>query len=88
MVHVFPHVRSFTCWEPQFDLVRKKFEQVLAVLTVLAVFSRFDSFDSLRRFNSFRRFNNFDIFHSFDNFENTVVLSTPNSYAFSFKKAP
>ena len=20
MVHVFPHIRSFTCWEPQFDI--------------------------------------------------------------------
>ena len=20
MVHVFPHIRAFTCWEPQFDI--------------------------------------------------------------------
>ena len=26
MVHVFPHVRSFTCWEPQFDLVSRFFK--------------------------------------------------------------
>ena len=37
MVHVFPHVRSFTCWEPQFDIADLRYFTSLKNLTLLRI---------------------------------------------------
>ena len=37
MVHVFPFVRSFTCWEPQFDIVDLRYFSHLKHLTLLRI---------------------------------------------------
>jgi len=37
MVHVFPHIRSFTCWEPQFDIADMNYFSHLSQLTLLRI---------------------------------------------------
>lgn len=37
MVHVFPHVRSFTCWDPQFDISDMSYFGHLRHLTLLRI---------------------------------------------------
>lgn len=37
MVHVFPHVKSFTCWEPQFELTDFSYFYCLRQITLLRI---------------------------------------------------
>lgn len=37
MVHVFPHIRAFTCWEPQFDIADMNYFVHLRQLTLLRI---------------------------------------------------
>ena len=46
MVHVFPHIRSFTCWEPQFDIADMNYfshlSQVRKIYSFKKSFARFE----------------------------------------------